>query len=329
MLNLGIALGARNPAQWWPEGALYAADFGENRYMADGAPIAANAAFTLTRASGKRAADSRGNWLAFGANQPARTDLGVLLEPAAENGLPNTALEGAALSTTNMLDGLPTGWSRNKIDGTGFAARIVSLDTWLGLPALTVRLWGNSTVGDAQIVFASIASMTAVAGDTILESLFVQRIAGSTNNISPRLRLTEQDAGGIYLNKQLYFFTPQAGATRESRSFTVANAAAARATMVLEFSCSGAFDLTLRIAAPQMVKTAWTNPTSPIIASGSTGSRAADAMVLNLPEEACDVTLSLANGASLMLEGVSGATALDPTQFGAVPLQRAVAMPAA
>ena len=39
MLNLGIALGARNPAQWWPEGALYAADFGENRYMADGAPI--------------------------------------------------------------------------------------------------------------------------------------------------------------------------------------------------------------------------------------------------------------------------------------------------
>ena len=33
MLNLGIALGARNPAPWWPEGALYAADFGENRYM--------------------------------------------------------------------------------------------------------------------------------------------------------------------------------------------------------------------------------------------------------------------------------------------------------
>ena len=72
MLDLGIALGARNPAQWWPEGALYAADFGENRYMAGGAPIAANAAFTLTRASGKRAADSRGNWLAFGANQRAQ-----------------------------------------------------------------------------------------------------------------------------------------------------------------------------------------------------------------------------------------------------------------
>ena len=103
MLNLGIALGARNPAPWWPEGALYAADFGENRYMAGGAPIAANAAFTLTRASGKRAADSRGKWLAFGANQPARTDLGVLLEPAAENGLPNTALDGAALSLRSGL----------------------------------------------------------------------------------------------------------------------------------------------------------------------------------------------------------------------------------
>ena len=195
------------------------------------------------------------------------------------------------------------------------------------LPALTVRLWGNSTVGDAQIVFASIASMTAVAGDTILESLFVQRIAGSTNNISPRLRLTEQDAGGIYLNKQLYFFTPQAGATRESRSFTVANAAAARATMVLEFSCSGAFDLTLRIAAPQMVKTAWTNPTSPIIASGSTGSRAADALVLNLPETNCDLTLTFADGGTVVKTAVAGDVSLDPTAFGAVPLRKAVAVP--
>jgi hypothetical protein len=97
--------------------------------------------------------------------------------------------------------------------------------------------------------------------------------------------------------------------------------------MVLEFSCSGAFDLTLRIAAPQMVKTAWTNPTSPIIASGSTGSRAADALVLNLPETNCDLTLTFADGASLMLEGVSGATALDPAQFGAVPLRKAVAVP--
>jgi hypothetical protein len=329
MLGLGIDLGMRTGRQSWPAGALYAADFIENRYMRDGAPVVAAAAFAFTRASGKRAADRNGIWQAFAADVPARTDRGVLIEPAASNGLPNTALAGAVPGTTDLLDGLPANWTRSKIDGTNIKGRLLALATWRGLPAMTLRLWGSSTVDDAQVLFAATTDMALAKNDTAIASLFTQLLAGSTANVSTRLRLTEQDAAGTYVGKQLSLFTPTADGTRAFERFTIAGAATARATTTLEFALSGAFDLTLRIAAPQMEKSAATQPSSPIITGMVPAPRAADALTLKLPDAPCDVTLNLDGGSSLMLTGVSGDVTLDPAQFGGTPLRSAIAVPAA
>jgi hypothetical protein len=329
MVGLGIELGAAARRQWWPEGALFAADFAGNRYMRDGKPIVAAEALTFARAGGKLAADSSGRWRTFAANELARTDLGALIEPEATNGLPNSALAGAQAGTTDLLDGLPAGWSTTKIDGTSFAARLLALDTWLGLPALVLHLWGDTTVSDTQIQFSSAASLTVAPGDTVLESLFVQCLAGSLDNISPRLRLTEQSAGGGYLAKQTSPFMPQAEADRAAALFTVGHAEAARASMALGFACTGAFDVTLRIAAPQMTLSSSSKPGSPILTSDGPLTRAADALTLNLPDESCDLTLNLADGSSLTMDGVSGAVALDAAEFDGVALRSAVAVAAA
>lgn len=328
MLGLGIDLGTRAARQAWPVGALYAADFIENRYMRDGAPIAAAAAFSFTRASGKRAADSHGTWQEFAADVPARTDRGVFIEPAASNGLPNTALADALPSTTDLLDGLPSNWTRSKIDGTSIKGRLLGLETWRGLPAMTLRLWGSSTVDDAQVLFAATTDMVVAKNDTVIASLFAQLLAGSTANVSTRLRLTEQDATGAYVGKQLSLFTPTADGTRAFERFTIAGAATARATTTLEFALTGAFDLTLRIAAPQMEKSTATQPSSPIITGAVPAPRAADALTLKLPDAPCDVTLNLDGGSSLMLSGVSGDVTLDPVQFAGTPLRSAVAVAA-
>lgn len=84
----GIAIGTAlrlAPAAWWPAGASWAADFIGDRYMLDGTAVPASAAFSFARASTKYAARADGLLVPFAANMPARTDLGLLLEPAATN----------------------------------------------------------------------------------------------------------------------------------------------------------------------------------------------------------------------------------------------------
>jgi hypothetical protein len=118
-------------------------------------------------------------------------------------------------------------------------------------------------------------------------------------------------------------------ADRPFERFTIAGVATARATTTLEFAFTGAFDLTLRIAAPQMEKSAAAGPSSPIITGMVPAPRAADALTLKLPSQPCDVALNLDGGGMLALTGVSGDVTLDPAQFGGIPLRSAIAVPAA
>lgn len=85
MVSINLSIGRTVRAAWWPAGATWAADFAGGRYMTAGSPATADAAFTLLRASAKLAPDSTGRLTSFASNLPARTDLGVLLEPAATN----------------------------------------------------------------------------------------------------------------------------------------------------------------------------------------------------------------------------------------------------
>lgn len=91
---IGLGLRAQPSAQWWPDGAVYAADFTMDRYMIDGVAVPRSAAFTFTRNSTKLAQDSQGNWHQFGTDMPAITDRGLLLEPERHNSVINsTTLE--------------------------------------------------------------------------------------------------------------------------------------------------------------------------------------------------------------------------------------------
>jgi hypothetical protein len=79
-LNLWTA-----PSAWWPPGASFGADFTANRYMRDGLQAEASATYSLARSSSKYAADADGNFALFDADIPARTVLGLSVEPATTN----------------------------------------------------------------------------------------------------------------------------------------------------------------------------------------------------------------------------------------------------
>jgi hypothetical protein len=124
MLGLAITGQATRQRAWWPSGARFAADFINRRAMSNGVQLPLSAVLTMSRASVKRAKSSAGYWTTFAANEPAITDLGMLIEPEATNLIiNNTADSGAGiLLTGTTLTALPFGQSPG-LDG--LAKRVV------------------------------------------------------------------------------------------------------------------------------------------------------------------------------------------------------------
>ncbi len=123
MLGLAITSQAARQRAWWPAGARFAADFINRRAMSNGVQLPLSAVLTLSRASVKRAKTSTGHWATFAANEPAITDLGMLIEPEATNLIiNNTADSGAGIQLTGTtMTALPFGQSPG-LDG--FAKRV-------------------------------------------------------------------------------------------------------------------------------------------------------------------------------------------------------------
>ncbi|MGH8484456.1 MAG: phage head spike fiber domain-containing protein, partial [Pseudomonas sp.] len=107
MIGMGMSL-TRSPdaGMWWPAAATWAADFIGDRYMRAGSPVPRTSALSFARAGTKFARRADGRLVSFEADVPARTDLGLLLEPAATN------------LFTASADQTDTSWVRNGCSAT-------------------------------------------------------------------------------------------------------------------------------------------------------------------------------------------------------------------
>lgn len=308
---------AHRPPLLWPAGASFAAHFAGDAYSRAGMFVPPVSAFSLARSTKKWAQGARGEWHQFAAHHPAITDLGLSVETQSTNLVPNAGNWGAAQSATDRLDGLPAGWNGAKFDGTTVCGRVLGTGNLLGLPALVIRLWGDAAVGDAEIRWFAWGSLSsnieAVQGDELLVSLYVQRVAGSMAGVTPRMRITERDASGAYLVKQIRDISPGPEPARLAHVFTISDAHTARTAAGFEFAFDGAFDVTLAVAAVQIEKNAGTDPSSPIITYGAPDTRAADSLTLHLPDAPTALTLEGANGRIAAMTGKGGGTVLDPT----------------
>lgn len=83
MLGLTLSPAAARPAgRWWPDGAVFAADFINRRYMRHGAEVSEGEAFTFNRASPAWSTATDGSLVAHGINEPRFGPGGLLLEAA-------------------------------------------------------------------------------------------------------------------------------------------------------------------------------------------------------------------------------------------------------
>lgn len=317
MLGHDLALRPGMAARpWWPADAIYAADFVNWRFSRAHAPAAPGEAIGLTRASGKLAPTLAGTWLAFGPDQPAVTDRGLLLEAAATNFIRNNSMLGAAAGTPGTL---PTQWTR--FIGGGLSTSILGTGTDRGLPYLDLRLWGTSASSNGtQISFDQAPGIPTTQGETWTHSVFLSIIAGSASNLSfVRCNLVEMGSGGETLAVQYGTnIRDILGSVRQRRSETrvVAHGSAALVRPAIELSYEGgtAVDLSLRIAAPQLESS--TTASTPVLTSGSSATRAPDALTLSVPVTPALLTYSM-DGSSFSHAVPGGSTPIiDSRAFG-------------
>lgn len=229
----------------------------------------------------------------------------VQQEPQRTNAIRNSAMVGAASGSPGTLP--TTGWS---LYG-GLTSTVTAGLTLLGLPAIAIRLQGTLT-GEAGIQFDTVFA-AAASGQAWSASAFVALQAGSTANIaSANFILSEHNAGGTYLTGSVQPYTPGA-VQRLILARTLNQATTASAQAYLNINCTGAVDITLLIACPQLEQGA--NASSPILTYGSTATRMADLPVaVGLPSSSAytmvaDIVPTLTSGTPVDIRLSDGTSA--------------------
>ena len=288
MLGLNLSASVRPTSAWWTSGAIFAADFVNDRYMRDGVNITRDEALTVTRPSPKLARTVAGQWLSFPPDTLARTDRGASIEPASTNYVQNSTMAGAVPGTPGTA---PTGWTV-PTSANGLTRQIVAVGTSNGLPHIDIRFSGTTTAESfLNINLSSSNQIATLPGDTWTFSCGVALIGGSLAGLIPalacRLRTAVFSAAGSYIgelmNDPTIAFGP--GEVLQVQAATVANSSARFLLPYLQFwhGSGVVIDFTLRIRAPQFEPSALT---SPIPTTGSITTRAADAIQTNLPQPA-------------------------------------------
>jgi hypothetical protein len=242
MLGLAITGQATRQRAWWPSGARFAADFINRRAMSNGVQLPLSAVLTMSRASVKRAKSSTGYWTTFAANEPAITDLGMLIEPEATNLIiNNTADSGAGiLLTGTTLTALPFGQSpgldglaKRVVQGGGTGDSVVrsglsvtggATYTWSqsfryesGAP--WIRFVFSDNVAHGIQVWLNMATMTVgttgIFGTAVLSSHSITAEADGWYRVSMTGSVPNNATGGL----AVYCCTANGATTRQAGQF--------------------------------------------------------------------------------------------------------------
>lgn len=295
MMQIGLNLWAVPSAAAAP-GASYVADFAADRYFRAGEALSAAEAYGVARSSAKYAPDSSGAFILFGANVPARTDLGLLVEGASSNLLTNpvkldawattlasaASLGGAVLNIftqpTLVTDtgGNVVARLRHPLEQSVVAEQSYAISYWFragSVPFVGVVATGNS--GNSRMTIAlSTASVSS---------------SGSGRGAMTLVGLL-QPAPGIYCAQVIW--VPNFSGPCE--------VAIGPGTGVVG-------DTVIALGAFMEPGTAFT---SPMIGTGAPSSRTADNLTLHLPPGAHDLTFTFADMSTQVIAGATGSFAV-------------------
>jgi hypothetical protein len=311
--GLGIMPQHRSTAPWWPESATFAADFIANRYMKNAASVSAGSAFTFTRASTKLAPDSAGQWIEFSPDTPAFTDLGLLVEGEMSGPVADNSFASTVDGTVNGGATLPAGWLFTFTAGVSWEITDHGSDDGFGLPYIDLRLHGTNSSGNngfpqARFWNGGSEAPFGAYGDILSLSAYIETTAAPVppaQSAVLQMRIA-RDPSGFYFPAQSFGVAgrQRLAYTRQIGADTADELYADFISYQQKLDIGETVDITRRISGIQFET--GTAPTSIMLSSGTPATRAADALTLHLPAGTFDLTVTLSDDSTQVINSVSG-----------------------
>jgi hypothetical protein len=203
---------------------------------------------------------------------------GLRLEEQRTNSVRTANASGATVGTLGSGGALPTNWLYNAVSGV--TASVAATGTQNGMSYVDVRFQAASAGATSlNLAFETNTGIAAASGQSWTTSFYVRRSAGANTSITSFQVMTAGMNGtAVDQESSVTAFTPSTSFLRPYNLRTLNNAATTNLSprLVLNFNSGAAFDITLRLALPQAEQ--GTFPTSPIVTTGTTLTRAADVL---------------------------------------------------
>jgi len=233
--------------------------------------------FTCTRSSVNDLVEwLDGTYTTVPANTIRKSDKGWLNEGPRTNYLRNNSMIGAVAGTPGTL---PNNWLMLATGG-GYTRQIVGMGTEGGLPYIDIRWSATTPTGSQELSFEARNNIVAAQSQPWSGSVFCRVVAGSLTNVTVTTRLITFAADGTtQVNANSVAMSALDAARRRFiNDYAPSGAASAFVTNTIAIGASAAFDVTLRIYAPQCELRPSTSSTasSPILTTTVARLRQAD-----------------------------------------------------
>jgi hypothetical protein len=197
--------------------------------------------------------DTSGNWTSFAPATLAYSNKGLRVWENRTNAIRNNSMQGAVVGTPGTL---PTNWTSG--GGSGIVPQVAAIGTENGMDYIDLRFAGGS--GNTNL-FLDVNNVIAAANGQIWSNSLYYRIsAGSLTNVtSVQIAENEYNAAlaGVGTH-QVAVTTATASWQRFTyNNVTLTGTATAWLQPFIQVQSSGAIDLTLRLAWPQLEQAAF------------------------------------------------------------------------